>query len=194
MPEIITRAQAAELAGVSERRMFQIDKEGDPPPRDANGKYAAREYGAWLKRRALSGMVSVNGEVLDLDAERARLAKEQADRTAMENAERRQHLVDVNLVADWWVKIITTAKQRLLGLPTKIAPLVIGCKTIPQAKDVIENNIHEILHELSATDPIAGASGAERLAPATETDGERVGGPEPKAKPRKQRRARSVAN
>ncbi len=188
MTEIITQSQAAELVGVTARRLRQIAQADDGPPQDFNGQYPAREFGEWLKRRHLSGIsVGKDGEVYDLEVERARLAKEQADKTAMENEERRGKLIDAEKAAGWWVQIITNAKTKILAIPTKAAPLVLGCKSLAQAKDVLEKLIHESLTELSATNPsaIAGSEGAPGMETAAAPDGEPVGRPRKKAKPGK---------
>lgn len=188
MTEIITQSQAAELIGVTARRLRQIAQADDGPPQDANGQYPAREFGEWMKRRHLSGLtVGEDGKVYDLEAERARLAKEQADKTAMENEEKRGRLIDAEKAAGWWVQIITNAKTKILAIPTKAAPLVLGCKSLAQAKDVLEKLIHESLTELSATNPVtvAGGEGAASVETAAAPDSEPVGRSRKKAKSRK---------
>lgn len=187
MSESINQAMAAEICGLSARRLRQLIQAGDGPAQDANGQLPAREFGEWLKRRHLSGIaVGQDGTTYDLEAERARLAKEQADKTAMDNEEKRGRLIDAEKVSVWWVQIVTNAKSKLLALPTKAAPLVLGCKTLAQAKDILEKLIHDALTELSATNPV-GITGGESVAgveTATEIDGQPVGRPRKKAKPR----------
>lgn len=187
MTEILTQAQAAELAGLTTRRLRQLTQEDGGPSRDINGQFPAREFGEWLRRRHLSGLsVGQDGTVYDLEAERARLAKEQADKTAMDNEIKRGRLVDSEKVGDWWVQIVTNAKAKLLAIPTKAAPLVVGSKTLSQAKDVLEKLIHDALTELSTTDPsaIPDGEGDASMEAAATIDGEPVGGPRKKTKPR----------
>lgn len=195
MAESINPKAAAELADISTRQLERLRQSEDPPPKDANGHYLAREFGRWLKRRNLSGLsISPDGIALDLDAERARLAKEQADKTAMENAVRRGDLVSSELVADWWSHVITNAKTRLLGIPTAAAPLVLGTKSLAGVRDKLEELITDALNDLSRTNPIPGAGSDADMAPAAAPDGEPVGGPVSKAKSRGKRRTRTVAN
>ena len=129
---------------------------------------------------------SDSGDTLDLNVERARLAKEQADKCEMENEEKRGRLIDAEKVSVWWVQIITNAKSKLLAVPTKAAPLVLGCKNLAQAKDILEKLIHDTLSELSATNPVSitGGESVAGVETAAETDGEPVGRPRKKAKPR----------
>jgi phage terminase Nu1 subunit (DNA packaging protein) len=56
---------------------------------------------------------------LDLTEERARLAKEQADRIALENAERRGGLIPVDDVVELWAKRIAAARAQLRGVPVQ---------------------------------------------------------------------------
>jgi phage terminase Nu1 subunit (DNA packaging protein) len=64
------------------------------------------------------------GEVLDLNAQRARLAKEQADRTAMENDRLRGRLLDADEVKQVMARYVGAANARLGGLPVKWSPIV----------------------------------------------------------------------
>lgn len=69
----------------------------------------------------------------------------------LELAEKTGRLVDSEKVGDWWVQIVTNAKSKLLAIPTKAAPLVIGSPA--QAKAVLDTMIHEALLELSEHNP-----------------------------------------
>lgn len=56
-----------------------------------------------------------------LTAERARLAKEQADRTALDNATRRGELVEMAVVAEEWSRYFQAFRERFIGFPVKVA-------------------------------------------------------------------------
>jgi phage terminase Nu1 subunit (DNA packaging protein) len=149
----------------------------------------------WMIQREIGKLCPhEDGEVYNFEAEKARLTHEQAEKVAMENMVRRGQLVDTEKVAGWWASIITNAKQRLLAIPTKAAPLVLGLKTLPEVRDQLETTINEVLLELSTTDPVAGGGGDEGVEAAAQADGEPVGGPEAEAEPRKRRGARAMGN
>lgn len=158
-------------------------------------QYDTEQVIGWMIQREI-GKLSVHddGTVYNFEAEKARLTHEQAEKVAMENMVRRGHLVDTEKVAGWWASIITNAKQRLLAIPTKAAPLVLGLKTLPEVRDQLETTINEVLLELSTTDPVAGGSGDEGMEAATEADGEPVGGPQAEVKPGGKRRAGAVGH
>ncbi|MDH3636852.1 MAG: hypothetical protein OES09_00105 [Gammaproteobacteria bacterium] len=130
---------------------------------------------------------------LDLTAERARLAKEQADRAEMENAIRRGEQVNVEAVQDLWTVVLTNVKARLLGIPTKAAPELDG--TIQQKRAVLDAQIREALEELSTGPDAWRAESLRRLgiAATAESDGESMGGNGKVPKSRKQRGAGKVA-
>lgn len=185
MSESITQALGAEICGLSGRRIRQLVQAGEGPPQDNNGHFPAREFGEWLKRRHLSGIVvGADGKSLDLESERARLAKEQADKYEMENSERRGVLADVEKLAAEWSRVGANIRTRLLSIPSTAAPQVAGL-SIPEAKHIIEQLIHDALSELSESPPgtDTGASVEDSITSAAEANSKPVGGPRKKAKP-----------
>ncbi len=183
--QVLSGAQAAEMLGVSTRRLYQLAKEGDPPPKDSAGKYPAREYAVWLMEREISKKgIQPDGKVLDLQAERARLAKEQADKTAMENGRLRGELAPVGAARKLLESVGSTFKTRILSIPSKLAPAIIGLKTLPEVRELIEEYLHDALHELSRLTEadLGSAAGPAGGTPAAEADNKRVGRPRKKIK------------
>jgi len=86
---------------------------------------------------------------LDLTAERARLAKEQADKHELENAKTRGELIVTEDAMKAWGAVVQRVRSRLLSIPSKAAPLLIGIKRTSEAKDTIEKLVCEALDELS---------------------------------------------
>jgi hypothetical protein len=118
-----------------------------------------------------------DGAKLDLTAERARLSKEQADKAEMENAKMRGELVPVAYVRELLEKVLSTFKTRILGLPTKMAPVVFGLKSITDTREALDNNLHDALNELSRINiSNLRSSGSVVVGKAAaETDSESVG-------------------
>lgn len=180
--QTLTQPIAALLMGITVRRLQQMAHDDNAPPQDLNGQYPAREFGEWLRSRETSGLIA-NGDVIVYEVERARLTKQQADKVELENAVLRGQLVQVDEVAGLWTTAVINSKQKLLSIPTKAAPLVIG-NTLAGAKDVLDKLINESLTELAATAPgTMPASGvSQRLASTAEDDGQPVVGRKSKAK------------
>lgn len=199
MGKIVNQAELCAILGVVPMTISRLQERGFPCLKKGEGRgeseYDTEACITWLIQNEIRKLTQTeDGKFLDYEAERARLTAEQADKVAMENELRRGRLVDSDLVSMWWAKIITNAKTRLLAIPTKAAPLVLGVKTMPQARDVIERQVLEVLSELSSVNPIPDIESDAGMEAAAETDGEPVGGPPPEAQPRKQRRARAVVD
>lgn len=136
-----------------------------------------------------------NFERFELDRQRTRLASEQAQRIAIENAVRAGELGELKLWQEELEKHLGEVRAAMLALPTKLAPRLDG--DINQRKDRLEAGIHEVLRRFATYRPtipgrrntakdLAGEAGME---PAAKANGKRVGGRVSKALKRKQRRA-----
>ena len=151
-------------------------------------------YIDYLKRLAAG-----NGE-LSLTEERTRLTKYQADLAEIDLKKSAGDLISSEKAMDVWSKIGMAMRQRLLGLPTRLAPLVATSQSIPEIKERLEIAIHEVLNEFANPDFTRlagtqnGAEGIEAIQTASPVHNKRVGGRKKKVKPRKQRRAGKVAH
>lgn len=121
-----------------------------------------------------------NGEVLDLTAERARKAKEEADRLEMQNAQMRGELVARGDVEAGVIGAFSRVRAKLIGLPAKVAPLVAAMTEPRECETAIRKPLYDALDELAGTsvhdlnrDFGAMLDGPEAAAG---SDGERVGG------------------
>jgi hypothetical protein len=92
-------------------------------------------------------------KAFDAEYEKARKDREIADKHALANAERRGELVEVADVERTWLAACGSIKQRLLGIPTKLAPLVIATDDPREAEAIISQEIEDSLHELAGTTP-----------------------------------------
>lgn len=91
-----------------------------------------------------------NGEVLNLDQQRARLAKEQADAQEIKNAVSRKELVPGEEVEEAWVRIGSLVRTKLLGISSRVAPLIHG-KSIKVIEARVREAITDALRELADT-------------------------------------------
>lgn len=179
------KSAVAEFYGVSVPAVDGWIRRGCPVhERTTNGRIKSLHLPDVVRWRE-SARESDSEDGLDPIAERARKDKEHADKLALENQARRGELVDVGEVGALWAKLASETRSRLLSIPTKAAPLVIGCARIAQAQDILETEIHDALGAIADVGPGVPASDA----PASETDDQSVGGRKPKAKPGGKRRA-----
>lgn len=130
------------------------------------------------------------GDFLDLEQQKARLAKEQADKHALENATRRGELLECSVVERTWSSIFTALRARALSLPTKVAAELATMKDANRIRDRLTDEVHQILAEAAAYRPedaaadsaAAGDSVDDDPETASETDRQPVGRRRAKAK------------
>jgi len=97
-----------------------------------------------------------DGDTFDLTTERARLAHHQANKAALEAGLLAGSLVEIEAVADIVGAEYANVRSKLLVIPSKAAPQVIGL-SIAAAKALLDDMIFEALDELAADAPPAQA-------------------------------------
>jgi len=174
----------AKLLNLTERRVQQLAKEGIIPKAE-KGKYnlvaVVKAYVKYLQDLAFGKHTGSESE----SESRSRWLKAKAALSELELSKAKGEVVSAVDVADWWDRIISAAKVRLLAIPTKAAPLVIGAGSLAKIQDVIQSLLYDALNELSSTNPIAGAPGNAGVETTPEIDSQPVGRPRKKVKPRK---------
>ena len=109
-------------------------------------------WDAWHMTTILDAL-DANGTTqrLDLTTERARFAAAQADDREMKNALARRDQITVGEFHLMMTSAFARVRAKLLALPSKMAPLVVGAKTAAEAQKMLKDTVHEALDELAAT-------------------------------------------
>tara|TARA_Y100000114_G_scaffold142343_1_gene148853 strand:- start:5362 stop:5829 length:468 start_codon:yes stop_codon:yes gene_type:complete len=139
-------SDCAKHLGIDQAVLSRLIKESILDKQD-RGKYdvdAVRLQ--YLKH--IRNLAGNNNNNLELGAERARLAKEQADAKEMENAVERGDLVYIEKVAKQFEQQLTKARNKLLAAPTKVAAEAHAAATVKEVREIIEEAIIEALDEL----------------------------------------------
>jgi phage terminase Nu1 subunit (DNA packaging protein) len=149
----ISYNKLSELTGFSYRTVRERLFELKPAGKGLTGKPE------WESREALPLLYTQNGkmttdkdtegEKIDLNAEKARLAKEQADSQAMKNAIQRGELIPSSMVAETWSRIVNAAKLKFLALPDRLSQMLETASTIHDRRKIIDAEIRNILEDLS---------------------------------------------
>ena len=84
----------------------------------------------------------------DLNDERTRLTKAQADRAELELQEKENILISTEIVEKEWVSYISNIRSKLLGLPTKLGHNILTADDYNQAENMIKDAIIDLLTEL----------------------------------------------
>ena len=97
-----------------------------------------------------------DGDTFDLTDERARLAHHQANRAELEAKVFAGSLIEIESAADIVGEEYANVRSRLLGIPSRAAPQLIGL-SIVAVKTLLDDLIFEALAELTADAPPAQA-------------------------------------
>lgn len=189
---IVNKAKLSDILGVSERSLTTWASEGMPVDeisvRGASNRYDTAAVIRWMIERETGN---------DYSAQRTRLTKEQADKTALDNRRLRGELVATSAVQAQLEREFGAIRSRLLAIPTKLSPQIITCKTLPEAQESLRTLVHECLTDLANFElrdehtehDETGEAGVYTTA---EPDSKRVGRQASKAKPRGKRRTWAV--
>jgi phage terminase Nu1 subunit (DNA packaging protein) len=97
-------------------------------------------------RSLARGKTTGNG---DLNEERTRLTKAQADRAELELQEKEGELISTDLIKTIWSDYVANVRSKLLALPSKLGHLTQASESYAEAEAVIKEAIYECLEELS---------------------------------------------
>ena len=86
---------------------------------------------------------------LDYHGQRTRLTRLQADRLQFEMDVEQGRFVLASEVEERWGDEFYRVRNRLLILPPKLAPMLVGIKTPAEAAEIIKTEIYGALNELS---------------------------------------------
>lgn len=148
---IVTTQQISEILGLHKRRIQQLAQDG-ALIRVAHGKFdlprSIRRYIDFQieKMRVLS-------DEIDNNVETAKWTRARREKTELEVKIIKGELhrsVDVERVMN---DMLGAFRARLLSLPTKIAPQLIGITDIPEIKEKLKDVVYEAMNELSDYDP-----------------------------------------
>ncbi|MDQ0315514.1 hypothetical protein [Amorphus orientalis] len=142
--------ELAALLGLTTRRINQLAEEGiavRAAPGTFDGPATVQAYIAHV-----SGKAEGQAALLELDKERARLAKEQADGHALKNQALRGKLVDAEETVRAWSDTLRRVRAGMLAVPSRVR----SRNPALTAADVetIDREIRDALEELSAISAI----------------------------------------
>lgn len=146
----ITALDLAELIGVSKRSVSDFAERGIIVKTGRN-RYDLRKSVQFYCEHLRAIAAGRGGENVDvLATERARLASEQADHTAMKNAIMRREMIPAAEVRSEWVSIARRVRSALMSLPSRCRQRLGHLTTYDV--DVIDSEVRAALMELGEKD------------------------------------------
>jgi phage terminase Nu1 subunit (DNA packaging protein) len=141
---VVNQREIAEIIGVTQKTIWAWQKEGMPIAHISdNGlanQYNTADVIAWYCAR-----MARKGEETPKD----RLDRINGDLKEIELAEKLGKLVSVDDVEPAWTSIVLSARQAWLSFPSRVAPLLIQMSSIDAMRDLLTEQIEEILTTLS---------------------------------------------
>ncbi|MCO6052329.1 hypothetical protein NGM99_21295 [Mesorhizobium sp. RP14(2022)] len=163
-------ATIAKLLLLTERRVQQLTREGMLPRAD-RGRYelapVVQAYVRYLRDRMLPGETEPTHD--DFQRARARRTAAEATLAEMRAAEMRTELIPAQDVREVLASVIVRVRSKLLSLPPKLAPQVLGLNRLTEAEARIQEGVFDALAELAGTQ-VAGVRADDHATGAPEDD------------------------
>lgn len=186
--DAISQEQLAKVHGVTARNVRMWDQQGHP--RNSNGTYDTAASIAWRIDRELH-------DGLNLEGERARLARAQSEKAELDLQVRRGTLLERAEVVRDGQALVVAMRARLRALPARLTPELSTPETYAKTRALISAAVDEALLEIS-DEKFATTVAAHTLdirdgeadRSAAEADRQPVGRPTSRVEQRVKRRAR----
>jgi len=149
--KLLTISAFAKKLGISYQRVFQLAKKGVIPINKKNLIDATAARKILNDRRKLDDNLPMSKTLADA---RIKVEAIRAEMLELEFKKKRSELIEREKVIEICTGIIMISKTKLLSIPTKVAPLVIGIESIKKIKSIIDKEIRNVLTELSRMDKI----------------------------------------
>lgn len=147
---IVTTSEISEIFGISPRRIQQLAKEG-VFVRASHGKFdlsaSVKSFVEYQVEREKTE------EELDKATEEALWTRARRQKTELELQIMRGELHRSEDVKRVMNDMLGAFRAKILSIPSKFAPQIVGKTEIPPVKDVLKKGVHEALEELSDYDP-----------------------------------------
>lgn len=144
MEQYVSAADLAYILKLTTRRVNQLVEE-NVILREPNGKFDVSKSVENFFRHKFR----VDEEKdIDFDKEHALFEKVKRKKAELDLQEHRKQLLKATDVESLMAGMILTCKARLLTLPTKAAPKIVGEKDMAVIVDVLKNAVFEALNEL----------------------------------------------
>jgi phage terminase Nu1 subunit (DNA packaging protein) len=158
-PRLVGIAAISERLKLTPRRIQQLAGEG--LPRVTRGKYDVDAVLDWYiakLERQLAGETDEEGELAKRYKEELRLLSARADEQELDLAARRRELVSIADVEKEMTDLVATTKARILTVPARVAPDLIGEQSRVMVQAKFEKAIKEALSHLAEGAPAPAAA------------------------------------
>ncbi|MDO6355293.1 DNA-packaging protein [Caloramator sp. CAR-1] len=148
MEKYVTAKKLAQILGITERRVNQLVNEEKVLQRDANGKFELQKsVHDYYKYKFCKD------EELDLTIEKAKHERAKREIAEIELAKLKNKMHDAEDIERVLTGMLINFRNRILAIPSKVAPKIIGQKSIAVINEILQQELYDALNELSEYDP-----------------------------------------
>ena len=145
-----TQKEVSEHLDLSVKRVSELIRNGIFPSKTGrsplNLDVCRIAYISYLRK--LGGYNKKTGTA-DIQEEKTRLTRFQADKAELEVSELEGKLIPAELIESTWTDYVANVRAKLLSLPNKLAHQVISIDTYAEAEILIKDTVYEALKELA---------------------------------------------
>lgn len=141
-----SQGQCAKHLGISRRQFIDLLDAGHVTRRPENGYDLGEVVRQVVKHYKGRGANEV-------DEQRARLARTQADKNEIEIAEKKRRLIPMQWFVDAWMRLASMFRTNAMSIPRAKAHLFVGLKDIAKAEQQLAGVVDELLRDISQSDP-----------------------------------------
>ena len=152
-PWLATAAELIPFMDISRRRFHQLIEEGVIPGAVKRGRYDAEASIAGYIRY-LQGLAQGKGDNAHRDAQ-TQLAIERAKKAQRENEVAAGELIPKADMVEAMQTAFAHCRARMLSIPTKLAPVVILCESVTDAKEKLTEAVYDACNEIAETRGVA---------------------------------------
>lgn len=149
--ETVSQSQLSAILGISTSRIRQLDKE-DAFEKVGRGKYdlskSIQKYMSYQIEKA----TATEDEDLDKLKEETLWTKARRQKAEVEYKIMTGHLHRAKDVEYYMNHMLSSFRTQLLSFPTKVAPQVTGMTEVMAVKEILKNEVHDLMTELSDYD------------------------------------------
>ncbi len=155
MDKYVTTKELAVILGITQRRVNQLTNNEKVFKREINGNYDV------VKNVSLYYQRKFTKESLDFDKEKTLHEKVKRELAEMKLKELRMEMHPGEAVERVLSGMLVTFRNRILSIPSKLAPMLVGKKDISTVSDTIKQELLDTLTELSEYDPAMFVEGED---------------------------------
>lgn len=148
----MTKKELATAAGYTYRRMFDIDRSLPEDEKlfvdSGDGKY---DLAYFIQRWVQYNMKSEAEEDDELDTVKAKHEVVKMQKSEIELRKMRGEIVDMAEIHELWSEIATMVMQRLIHLPSKLAPSLVMLGDAGIIEDMIDEEVRNTLEMIAQT-------------------------------------------